>query len=383
MSKSDLKAAMDSLQIGKPFRLPAKQHQFTAPTMVADPTVVPTATGDVIDTRVPVATLVSRRTASDQDSSVNLETHSAPKLHVGYTRIPNSILMRMAEGEFIKSEMQILLVIARFTISFQKRHAPLSKSVLERQTGLRGPAVLQAISSLLEKKVIEKIPGDQYRPNQLGLVFTDDFDFFDRKKTPVALGTQVQESTSAPPETSAPVAPETQAVVARGTHFKDTQTISKNFSLPDLPQNTQLHEYFENLKPQRKRVSEIRAYESLRKEYSDEKIQKSFLALRRTDPGWNKYHSPMAYLAVSIEQVLADSITAKSGESERLKKFSECELEKCEDEEWRQREASFLNTFQTPELQKDAIQKYTAGMTFGGEIMRRGVAISRWWDSIQ
>ena len=116
--------------------------------------------------------------ASGQDSSVTLEAQTASKLHHGYTRVPNSFLMRMAAGDLVRSEMQILLLIARFTISFQRRHAPLSKAVLERQSGLRGPAVLQAVSDLLAKGLIEKIPGDQHRPNQLGLAFTDEWDFF-------------------------------------------------------------------------------------------------------------------------------------------------------------------------------------------------------------
>jgi hypothetical protein len=50
MSKSDLKAAMESLQVKKPFILPARQPQFKAPAPVAEPTVVPTETQVVTPT---------------------------------------------------------------------------------------------------------------------------------------------------------------------------------------------------------------------------------------------------------------------------------------------------------------------------------------------
>lgn len=396
MSKSDLKAAMDSLQINKPFRLPANQPQFKAPAMVAESPVVPLETRDVIETLVPVATPVSRKAASDQDSSVNLEAHSAPKLHLGYTRIPNNILMRMAEGEFIKSEMQILLVIARFTISFQKRHAPLSKSVLERQTGLRGPAVLQAVASLLEKEMIEKIPGDQYRPNQLGLVFEDDFDFFDRKKNPVVGGTQVHEPTSglqrteALSATPAPVDLTFQARGAGGTHFKDTQTISNELSLSTSDQHAPLQEYLAGLKPERKRMSERKAYESLKRDYSDEEICEALSGLKRQNPDGGKYHSPMAYLSVSIEQVLKtlrsvdrDTRRVATVAAREAARAEADEIHKREDEEWRAREASFLREFPSTEQQRVAIETYSADSPFGGEVMRRGLAIFRWWESEQ
>jgi phage replication O-like protein O len=203
-------------------------------TTVGTETPVPAATQVPVPTSVPAATQVAESTpvteptkvapqakvsssslapveegpspsASGQDSSVTLEAQAAPKLHNGYTRLPNSILMRMAAGDLLRSEIQILLLIARFTISYQRRHAPLSKTVLERQSGLRGPAVLQAISELLAKGLIEKIPGDQHRPNQLGLAFTDEWDFFPKPRSAASETTSVQPATQVPAKTQVAV----------------------------------------------------------------------------------------------------------------------------------------------------------------------------------
>ncbi|MBC7692812.1 MAG: replication protein [Methylotenera sp.] len=193
------------------------------PTWVAVGTQVPVPTQVALQTLVPAVTRFHDPEPCIQDSSVTLETQSAPKLHQGYTRLPNSILMSIASGRLIRSEMQVLLVIARFTISFQKRHAPLSKAVLERQTGLRGPAVLQAITTLEAKGLIEKIPGDQHRPNQLGLVFDDEWDFFGKPRTEkpkptwVAPGTQVPPPTQVGTATPAWVPPATSPLVAAAT----------------------------------------------------------------------------------------------------------------------------------------------------------------------
>lgn len=249
MSKSDLKAAMQSLQVNKPLRLAGRAPSFVAPaptfaspTPVENQTQVENTTGVELETPVsnttevgkttvvtnqtqvinpaPVeeATLVTKTTevtnptqvqietqvekhtevvletqvqketqvenhtqvanetpvskttevvrpaetqpdqvsalrrATEQDSSVVLEARACEGLEKGYTRLPNQLLMKMANGDLTRGEIKILLLIARFTISFQRKLAPLSKTVLERQSGLRGAGVLEALAGLVAKK---------------------------------------------------------------------------------------------------------------------------------------------------------------------------------------------------------------------------------------
>src|SRR5436309_497713 len=73
----------------------------------------------------------SAKRPTEQDSSVEMEARSAEGLTRGYTRIPNCILMRLIGSDFTRNEIRIALLIARFTISFRREFAPLSKKVLE------------------------------------------------------------------------------------------------------------------------------------------------------------------------------------------------------------------------------------------------------------
>ncbi len=107
------------------------------------------------------------RLTPEQKLALTLE-----KLKKGYTRIPNSILIEILYGDLSKAEIKILLLIARYTLSFNERKtASLSKADIERYTKLQGKSVLEALGSLVEKNLILKIKGDQYSANQLGLIY--------------------------------------------------------------------------------------------------------------------------------------------------------------------------------------------------------------------
>jgi len=457
MSKLELKAAMESLQVKKPLKLYDRQPQFKVPAPIADatsvagetqvaeatevpaqttvpvatqvaaPTQVATRTPVDMETPVPVPTQVAvptmvpaptqvgaqtlvpaptqvipeeevTRSASDQDSSVTLEAQAAPKLQQGYTRLPNSFLMRMAAGDLVRSEMQILLLIARFTISFQKRYAPLSKTVLERQSGLRGPAILQAISDLQTKGLIVKIPGDQHRPNQLGLVFDDEWEFFSKTKAPttsVPAQTQVAQATPVPLATPvavgtpAPVAVPTPAEVAAATPFKDIQRYQNN-SLSQLPES--LRKYFASVKPRSKREAELRAFEGVRSDYDGSVIGDCLVHVleRGVLLTGSPCHSPMAYLSKAIAQVAAEVAAIK----EASQKARDCARRLAEDQvklrgqadreeaEIAERNRDFQTAFPTPDAQAKEIGRHSTQFPMldpNGPIIRN-LAIGAWWD---
>ncbi len=490
MSKLELKAAMESLQVKKPLKLHDRQPQFKVPPTISDPTwvagetqvdprtQVAMATEVPLQTRVPVATPVAAptevagttqvpvatqvgtqapvpaptqvptetqvaartpvdvatpvpvptqvvaqtpvpaatqvivedgvtRSASDQDSSVTLEAQTAPKLHQGYTRLPNSILMRMAAGDLIRSEMQILLLIARFTISFQKRYAPLSKTVLERQSGLRGPAILQAISDLQAKGLIEKIPGDQHRPNQLGLVFEDEWDFFSKSKatttsvplqnqaqTQVAPATQVPVATPVAVGTPAPVAVPTPAGVAAATPFKDILKY-KNNSLSELP--APLQKYFGELKPAKKREGEWQAFENLQGDYQAEDISECLELLqergiKRRGPNGEESqpcHSPMAYLAKAMGEIFGEVESRRQKARERIEREQRevqaarelQENDEREAAEWAVKERAFVEAIPEEDRQHEVIAGLLENMPFrpNSQVGRR-MGIGLWSD---
>ncbi|HLE00053.1 MAG TPA: replication protein [Bdellovibrionota bacterium] len=374
------------------------QTQVSCKTEVAPPPPVSE------NTRVPTATPATvsdghSTAARDQDSAVTLEAQTASKLDNGYTRLPNAILMRIVNGDLLRSEIQVLLLIARFTISFQKRHAPLSKAVLERRTGLRGPAVLQAISALLAKGLIEKIPGDQYRPNLLGLRFTDEWDFFGKKsgfsaEPPVSAETRVTEATTVAPstpvnsETNGSVAPATPAGIPAETHFKDIPTKENNNSLSAMPDSIQ--SYFSETMPARKRESEWRAYKDLRQQYSDPEIAKCLQSVRNDQlPGGETCHSPMAYLAVAMNEILAKvcdrerlalrrAEEAARFEAEARRQSEEDAREQLEQATRERAFSKFLENQNEAEVIAQTCIKHNFPITTGP--IARSFAISRWWS---
>lgn len=458
MSKLELKTAMDLLQVNKPLRLAGRAPSFvppaptppsqitvenptqvekvtevglqtqvqkmteveilavvTNPTQVAKQTEVDFDTQVENQTTVPKETPVSKTTqvvrhieikpdqltelrrATEQDSSVVLEARACEGLAKGYTRLPNSVLMVMANGDLTRGEIKILLLIARFTISFQRKLAPLSKTVLERQSGLRGAGVLEALAGLVSKKLIIKEQGDQHRPNMLGLVLPLDWDQLIAKSetsvvksTPVQKSTPVEFLTSVIKVATGEVTETTPAPVENPSPFK---LYSNKNSHSPLSEN--LRKYFNEVKPRRKRETELQAFQDLKADFPEGDISLAFeYLLKHGMPGSNENcHSPMSYLAKAIGQILE---TAKSSQEKHRSKIDReaAEIrvkETQEGEEAREiqnaqlREHEFQKAFPSEREQVDAILQF--GRKFpmlsqSGPLLRN-LAISAWWDEIQ
>ena len=440
--KNDLRAALAALDVRKPLRLPAVAPAFTPPNpvlaapdaaaLVSAETPVATETQVEQETRVATPTPVIRETmvlgriqvpaqtrvcaralvgggakvqpgpephhAPEQDSAVALEAQASPKLQLGYTRIPNALLMRMVAGDLLRSEMQVALLIARLTISYQRRFSPISKAVVERQTGLRGPAVLHALAELVAKGIIEKIRGDQNRPNQFGLVGVDEWipSASNPPGAPSIRGTSVPTTTQASTRTpvaaptSAPVSGGTPALAPAATHFKDRETYSNTPSrLPEI------RSYFDGLKPARKRESEWRAFQELQADYAAEDIADAlaFIVARGVGNGETAQpcHSPMAFLSKAMGGILPEvqEQRQKARErTEREQREAEAARRRAEDEareasEWATKERAFVKAFPGEERQREALDELLQGLPFRSMSQAgRVMGVSKWWESL-
>ncbi len=448
MSKLELKIAMDSLQVNKPLRLQAKAPLFIPPsveakvekqTQVGNPTLVINPTVVDIETKVLNSTVVQNQTmvhntttvenntmvgnqtkviaahissATEQDSSVQLEARAAEGLEKGYTRVPNKILTQLVSGDFTKNEIKLVLLIARFTISFQRKHAPLSKAVLERQSSLRGPAVLEALSGLVSKGLVEKHQGDQNRPNMLGLILPLDWDGTTKSTTDsrsvlsadvtlvgsqtlVENHTPVSNTTMVSFPSPAMVEKHTLAGVGFPTYFKDKEIYLNKNSLSLLPEK--LREYFSELKPAKKRESEWKAFQELKTDYSVENISDCLaLVLKRgvaESGSFEKCHSPMAYLAKAMDSILTTiekENTKKFQDRKRLEVEQEAQKKRQEQEikdtqDWAVMEHAFRKVFMDEDKQNEAILKYSKSFPFliphKGKLART-FAIGAWWDCL-
>ena len=460
MSKADLKAAMESLQVNKPLRLSASAPAFkTPPPVPQDVTasedmrtsLVPSTSSDESGSRLATQKpnsstetdsvsqvraasqdanmsgdadlhqdqkssqvqfgstdlLISRDTVSSQDVDVSkveagtfIPRASQPRrateqdravteavslksrLSTGYTRVPNSVLMEMVSGDLSRNEMKIILLIARMTISFNRTHVPLSKGVIGRMTGVQGRSVLDALQTLQEAGLIEKRTGDCNSPNKLRLIF-DPFPESNVAQVPKisrdAAGTTDAQGTKGRDENS--------------TYKKDnseTIELRKKISLSSLSES--LRKYFSELKPRRKREVEFEAFEELRTDYSEEQIEDCLRLLRaRGLPHSGAVcHSPMAYLAKAIAQVLPEA-KAKKERQELDKKRARNQVEEerrhleqqLQDESHLvERAAAFQMAFPTIREQTDLIAKYSMQFPLlspGGPVLRN-LAVAMWWE---
>jgi len=410
-----------------------KVTEVTKPTVVLIETQVATQTGVDLDslvvkqtevknhTQVPKETLVSKTTevvrptethtdqpsanrrAIEQDSSVALEARASEGLEKGYTRLPNSVLMKMANGDLTRGEIKILLLIARFTISFQRKLAPLSKTVLERQSGLRGAGVLEALSGLVEKKMIVKEQGDQHKPNMLGLVLPEDWDqLIGKSETSLAKPTSVQKAIEVSKQTqvinptpvtqaaSGEVTKPTSALVVNPSPFKDTKIYSNKNSHSQLPEI--LKKYFAELKPAKKRESELKLFQELCLDYETTDVADCFSIVRERGVGSESEpcHSPMAFLSQAIAGVLIEveqnRIKAK-GRQARQESIMEANRKRAESEaheaaEWEMKERAFHEAFPEESKRTDILAKLCEDLPFklSGEAARI-MGIGKWWES--
>lgn len=418
MSKTELKAALTGLQVNRPLKVAATAPAFRAPeppkesqvqkepevratTQVQPEPSIEKGTQDVAEPRVESDAQVQRsshpRRATPQDQAVVEKESLGSKIATGFTRVPNRLLMAMIGGDLNKNEMRLLLLIARLTISFNRVHTPLSKSVVERYTGMQGRPALEAFAVLEERGLITKIPGSHMTPNQYGLAegvglppSPDDSDPKDEKRpqvqnTPKAMtSTQVQNNTLG--------AKTSQGWGHFQPHKKDTLEIYKN-SLSQQPEV--IRRYFVQQMPSRKRESEWKAFQDLKADYSTEDIADGLALLQRRSIGTGTdaqlYHSPMAYLAKAIGEVLAEVGVQRqraAQQEERSQREAEVlrqrqELESREAAQWMAQERAFNKTFPDEKSQLEAFEDLLRGTPFrAGTQAGRIFAIEKWWDGL-
>lgn len=442
MSKADLKSAMEALQVKKPLRLPAAVPTFRVPSASNIPgnesipgiesnpgslSVSGSNPPEVQKSREPEIPEIPEHMAGDipgqKQSLGSISTHglnetqgskqiarrSQPRrvtaqdeavisarsvesgLARGYTRIPNSLLMRLVGGECSKHETQVLLLAARMTISFRRDLAPMSKSVIEKFTGIRGSAALHALASLENAGLIRRIPGDERRPSRVGLVLDPGWD------NPQGGGN--------PGPISTPGSNTSRDEIVSGDHFqpaspgkfvptrKDRDSNKRN-SLSKVPEK--LRSYFDEIKAPRKRESELTALEELRADFSDLDIADCLELVRQRgirgpDGEATRCHSPMAYLAKAMSELLSDVNARREfarQRADRDQQASEAAKRKVEQEareakEWVKKERAFKKAFPTEERQHEAISELCAGMPFSRDgHAARTFAIGRWWENL-
>lgn len=313
------------------------------------------------------------RKATNQDEAIVIANRVNPSLRKGFTKLPNDLLFKIVEGDLSKAEIKLLLLILRFTVSFGQDTVPMSKSVIEKYTGLQGKSILDALFALENKKLILKIKGDPHKPNRLGLILPENG--LDKKATMDEKKSQREEPHT---DISSP-------------HYKD---IYININKSPLSQgNEKLRKYLAELKPERKRDEEFRNFQNLGKDYSEDEISLCFEflqkhgSLKTNEP----CHSPMAYLLRAMNEVLQEASKQKEGEAKKLLDEQKLAKEQQEREEqeylaekhFLRADSSFSSFYPTEEAQRLEIERILREELVGKYIpkhLQRRFAIQKWFE---
>lgn len=165
----------------------------------------------------------------------------------------------------------------------------------------------------------------------------------------------------------------------------------KNNSLSPLPDP--LQKYFSELKPQRKKESELQAFDEIRKDFPADKIADCVEYLSQKGlPGGGQCHSPMAYLAYSMKDILAivqgrqetERIRAEIASRKEREDSEQKAAELLEQAESGKRELAFNRAFGSTERQQEVIAEFCRNHKF---IINRGpaaraFAVNYWWHSL-
>ncbi len=177
--------------------------------------------------------------------------------------------------------------------------------------------------------------------------------------------------------------------------IRNTITIkkSKNSLSEMLPHPVQ--DYLEGIQLPRKKAKERAYFFQLNSAYGANEIIRALQFLRENGmPGSKEVcHSPMAFLAQGMNEVLSEIqklAEIKSKTEEKAQERQTIETQKQEEDhrhqqEWERKEQAFLAEFPTPKSQEAAVQTWSASLPWKSSNPQaaRSLAICGWWESRQ
>jgi len=428
MSKADLKSAMEALNVKVPLRLSARAPSFQSPTPLNESSVPPAAstareatsgtpdggsanleqrgsnsntvkteqgqnlTLSKIDTVT--AEHCQNRTVLPADPVAQPERAAAQASAKstkasGFTQVPNEVLR--GKGRFVDPlDFMIYLSLLSYSRGFQRDTASMSQGELESFTGAARNTVRKSLERLVQQGWIKMV---------------EDYEFarMSRRWRVYSIGELPPEgSTETTGSNSDTVKNEhCQELTLRGSSLNPVtgskfdpyiENSSKEKSKKALsPLSEKLQNYFDELKPVKKRESELRAFQALGTNYSEGQIELCLMHLQKNGTPGNREpcHSPMAFLGRAMGQVLDEATreaSRQAARSVRQVQQERAEIERLETEareaqEWARKERTFLEEFPAEWQQHEVLEEFCSGMPFRPEsVSGRMIAISRWFS---
>jgi len=329
----------------------------------------------------PVKIRPSQKMTGSENDPVTLVNHKLPRLpqylQTGalkpkdhFTAVPNCLFRDRSPFE-TPNDFMIYLRLFGVSYGFGRNTCDMGLAELMTFTGLCKNSVRKSIDRL-EKQGWIKMIGD-YEAGQISRKwrvlspwekgFTPEPTYIskDGKQTGANSDGVKNRPGQIVPQRGSEIDPVT---VSKNDTYSNTQEPNKfkNTSLSQISEN--LRTYFDQLRPERKRESEQRAFEEIRHDFTTADIESALDHVRTNGlPGGEPCHSPMAYLASAISDVLAIVKTKQEINQKRAEKAAlieserrqEAEKEALERQEWDRRERAFNSAFADDNRQQEVI----------------------------
>lgn len=371
------------------------QNQGISPTLL-DTSTAQTGSGE--------KNTVSNSTTV-QNQHPGSESGRPPERKGYFTRVPHTLLR--GECQF-QDPLDFMVYLHLFTYShgFERRDVSMSQAQLERFTGAAKNTVKRSLERLVKQgwiKLIEDyeharmsrkwrvyLPEERGGPN--GKKIVSDLNSGTDKQRPTLKGNRSNPDTQTVSKSDPYIHRDPKET---SENSLSTQSINRvrghQVPVRELPGN--LKEYFAELKPERKRRSELSLFKELCLEYRLSELSESLEWLTENGlPGSGEpCHSPMAFLASGgIRQValfakserLDRELRTSRDQREGLERKQRAEDEANADAEAKKREKAFQVAFPNPvdqERQILSVAKELPGLDPSSLILR-SLAITRWWN---
>jgi hypothetical protein len=310
----------------------------------------------------------------------------------GFTRVPQSLLR--GEARFDEPlDFMVYMHLFTFSYGFGRREAHMSQAQLERFTGAAKNTIKRSLERLAAKGWIKCI--EEYECARMSRKWR----VMSPEDRPGRGGPGSKRTVSKPEAVQVePGSPRTG-----GLSGADTLTVSKTapYKERDPKEKTKnslsaevpaLRDYFAEVKPFAKKESEWRAFQGLRRDFSEEQVAACVEHLQEKGvPGSGApCHSPIGFLSKAMGQVLvqvqaeaahrAEAEARVRAEAESIAKRQQ--QDEAAERDARQKEEAFYRAFPSQEAQTLAFSQFGARYPMLSQTgpMLKGLAINAWWE---
>lgn len=320
----------------------------------------------------------------------------------GSFHIPHRIYEFVHKAVDTKVELLVFNCLLRYTLGFQRATCQASQSFISRWTGIAVPNVRKALKSLIDRSFIRRLEEGTIshdsavyevpivtaylahdHSRKLGATFV--------KSSELEKRSDRRDLGSGPPQIPDQINPKSEI---DSIPKKERENINKKKTLShELPIG--LQRYFSELLPKQKSERELKAFENLERQFTVDQVEIALGFVQKHGALEDKtpVHSPMAYLSLSIRDVLKrvleeNAASVRRDKTEQQKIIERQRLQQQEDEEaalFRKKEKAFCSAFPTQERQDDLIREICRRQQFSwnpqGQVAR-SIAIQTWWDEL-